>query len=86
MKWKLKIGSDNVKEIPGQLLNLCNYNFSTGCLKSMEDQEAFKYSPRRGAAAFTSLPDSEPSFDHRGPRVHLTRDDVPDCRGAAGLR
>lgn len=46
----------------------------------MAHQEAFKYSPRRGAASFQSLLD----VDH-SPRVQLT-DDVADYSGAAGLR
>ncbi|XP_070839551.1 adenosine deaminase domain-containing protein 2 [Chaetodon trifascialis] len=50
----------------------------------MADQEAFKYSPRRGAACFQSLPDFQPSLHPHCPLVHLT-DDVP--YGAAnGLR
>ncbi|XP_070774160.1 adenosine deaminase domain-containing protein 2 [Enoplosus armatus] len=51
----------------------------------MADQEAFKYSSRRGAASFQSLPDIEPSLHLLSPRVHLT-DDVPDYSGAAELR
>ncbi|GAA6225699.1 adenosine deaminase domain-containing protein 2-like [Lates japonicus] len=43
----------------------------------MEDQEAFKYSPRRGGASLQFLSDFEPSLHlHRPPRVHLS-DDVP---------
>nr|XP_046267550.1 adenosine deaminase domain-containing protein 2 isoform X2 [Scatophagus argus] len=48
----------------------------------MADQEAFKHSPRRGAATFQSVSGLEPSL-HR-PRVHLT-EDVPDYSGATGL-
>ncbi|XP_044077857.1 adenosine deaminase domain-containing protein 2 [Siniperca chuatsi] len=51
----------------------------------MADQEAFKYSPTRGAASFQSLPDFEPSLHLHCPRDHLT-DDVPDDSGATQLR
>ncbi|TMS14629.1 hypothetical protein E3U43_023109, partial [Larimichthys crocea] len=43
----------------------------------MADQGAFKYSPRRGAPSFTSLPDYEPSWHPLKPRVHLT-DEILD--------
>ncbi|XP_074467492.1 adenosine deaminase domain-containing protein 2 [Sebastes fasciatus] len=52
----------------------------------MADQEAFKYSPRKGAASFQTLPDFDPSLHLRRPRVQLTDDDVPVYGGAAGLR
>ncbi|AWO99875.1 putative adenosine deaminase domain-containing protein 2 isoform 3 [Scophthalmus maximus] len=56
-----------------------------GCLKSMDDHEAFKYNPRRGAASFQSLPGFEPSLHLRRPRVLLTDDDVPVYSDASGL-
>ncbi|KAG8008077.1 Adenosine deaminase domain-containing protein 2 [Nibea albiflora] len=59
-------------------------NLEICCLKGMADQEAFKYSPRRGATSFTSLPDYEPSRHPLRPRVHLT-DEVLDYGGATGL-
>ncbi|XP_071316461.1 adenosine deaminase domain-containing protein 2 [Trachinotus anak] len=51
----------------------------------MEDQEAFKYSPRRGAANFQSLADFEPSLHLQCPRAPRT-DDVPVYSGASRLR
>ncbi|XP_054482461.1 adenosine deaminase domain-containing protein 2 [Anoplopoma fimbria] len=54
-------------------------------MKIMADQEAFKFSPRRGAASFQSLPDFDPSLQIRRPRVQLT-DDVSVYSGATGLR
>ncbi|AWO99873.1 putative adenosine deaminase domain-containing protein 2 [Scophthalmus maximus] len=51
----------------------------------MDDHEAFKYNPRRGAASFQSLPGFEPSLHLRRPRVLLTDDDVPVYSDASGL-
>ncbi|XP_044227569.1 adenosine deaminase domain-containing protein 2 isoform X1 [Thunnus albacares] len=48
----------------------------------MADQDAFKSSPRRGAASFQSLPDFEPSSHLSHPRVQLT-DDALSCNSAA---
>ncbi|KAA8586746.1 hypothetical protein FQN60_000582 [Etheostoma spectabile] len=56
-----------------------------GCLKIMADQDAFKCSPRRGAASLHSLPDLDPSLHRHCPRVQLS-DDVPVYSDAAGLR
>ncbi|XP_073335981.1 adenosine deaminase domain-containing protein 2 [Pagrus major] len=51
----------------------------------MEDKDAFKYSPRRGAAASLQPPSYfEPSLHLHLPR-HLA-DDVPDYSGGTGLR
>ncbi|XP_028452306.1 adenosine deaminase domain-containing protein 2 isoform X2 [Perca flavescens] len=51
----------------------------------MADQDAFKYSPRRGAASLHSLPDLDPSLHHHCPQVQPT-DDVPVYSDATGLR
>ncbi|XP_056254326.1 adenosine deaminase domain-containing protein 2 [Seriola aureovittata] len=51
----------------------------------MEDQEAFKYSPRRGAASFQSLPEFEPSLHLHHPQANQT-DDEPIYSGASELR
>ncbi|XP_040007427.1 adenosine deaminase domain-containing protein 2 isoform X3 [Xiphias gladius] len=64
---------------------LTNAEKIEGCLKSMEDQEALKYSPRRDAASFQSLPDFEPGLHLHRPPAHLP-DDVLVYSGASGLR
>lgn len=58
-------------------------SFSIGCLTSMADQKAFKYGPRRGAASFPFPPDVD---HHLCPRVHLSQEDVSDCRAASEMR
>lgn len=62
------------------LTYLIQLHFSTDCLKSMEDKDAFKYSPRGGAASLQS-----PSDLHLHHPRHLT-DDVPDQSGGTELR
>ncbi|XP_068572660.1 adenosine deaminase domain-containing protein 2 isoform X2 [Cebidichthys violaceus] len=54
-------------------------------MKIMADQEALKYSPKKGAARFQSLPDFNPSLHLHRPRVQLA-EDVSVCSGATGLR
>ncbi|XP_059207766.1 adenosine deaminase domain-containing protein 1 isoform X2 [Centropristis striata] len=51
----------------------------------MEDQDAFKYSPKRVAAVFQSLPDFDSSLQRRRLRLQLT-DDVPVHSSATWLR
>ncbi|XP_042355752.1 adenosine deaminase domain-containing protein 2 isoform X2 [Plectropomus leopardus] len=51
----------------------------------MVDQEAFKYSPKRGGASLQFLPDFDRSLHHCRPRVQLT-DDMPVCSDASGPR
>uniref|UniRef100_A0A3Q1EZS2 Adenosine deaminase domain containing 2 n=1 Tax=Acanthochromis polyacanthus TaxID=80966 RepID=A0A3Q1EZS2_9TELE len=53
-------------------------------MESMADREAFKYSLRRGAARFQSLPDCEPSLHLPQPQVQLT-DDATAYSSAAEL-
>lgn len=62
------------------LTNFVKFNFSTGSLRSMEDKDAFKYSPRGGAASLQS-----PSDLHLHHPRHLT-DDVSDYSGRTELR
>lgn len=62
---------------------LTKFLFSIGCLTSMADQKAFKYGPRRGAASFQFPPDVD---HHLCPRVHLSQEDVSDCRAASEMR
>ncbi|KAK9536427.1 hypothetical protein VZT92_006205 [Zoarces viviparus] len=50
----------------------------------MADQEALKYSPKKGDASLQSLPDFNPSVDLCRPLV-LPTEDVSACSGATGL-
>lgn len=78
--WQTLIGNSGAVVKLLQLTYLIQLNFSTGCLKSMEDKDAFKYSPRGGAASLQS-----PSDLHLHHPRHLT-DDVPDQSGGTELR